>query len=175
MKKMLWMAFFGCALTTLAFAQADKPKPSPAQTTKGKIGDVDVAIKYNAPSVKGRTVWGELVPYDKVWRTGANEATTISFDKDVMVEGQKLPAGTYAFFTIPGEKEWTLIFNRETEQWGAYKYDDSQDALRVKVKPQMAKQTEEQMKFAVKESGKNTGQVMLMWEKMTVPFTVKKG
>jgi hypothetical protein len=161
---------FLLAVTTFSFAQNDKP--SPPATASGKIGGVDVTVNYNSPAVKGRQVWGGLVPYDKVWRTGANEATVINFSKDVMVEGQKLAAGKYSVYTIPGQNEWTVIFNKQTGQWGT-QYDQGQDALRVKVKPVAAKTSSERMTFDVKEKGKNNGVVTLSWEKLQVPISVR--
>ncbi len=116
---------------------------------------------------------GEKEPYGKVWRSGANEATTITFDKDVMIEGQPLKAGTYALFTIPNATEWTVIFNKTAEQWGAFKYEEAQDALRVKVKPMAAKELTERLKFEVTPKGKNAGMVTLKWENVQVPIRVK--
>lgn len=161
---------FLCSL--VSFAQ-EKAPASPPATASGKIGKAEVTIKYSSPAVKGREIWGGLVPYGKVWRTGANEATTITFSNDVIVEGQKLNAGTYALFTIPGENEWTIIFNKTAKQWGAFKYDQGEDALRVKVKPVASKTMNERMKIDVKSKGKSAGVVTIMWEKVAVPFNVK--
>src|SRR4051812_3645735 len=106
-------------LLTLLFAtlispalQAQKTLASPRDTVMGKVDDVVVTVNYGSPSVKGRKIWGRLVPYNQVWRTGANEATTFSVSKDVLVEGKPLAAGTYGLFTIPGENDWTVIFNK---------------------------------------------------------------
>lgn len=112
-------------------AQEDKSdRPSPPRTEEGKIGDVAVTIEYSSPSVKGREVFGGLEKYGKVWRAGANEATTIEFSEDVMINGEELPAGKYAFFVTPmKEGDWTIYFNTESKQWGAYNKDDSKDAL----------------------------------------------
>jgi len=118
-----------------ALAQLDLPRPSPKATVAQTVGLTDVTVTYCRPSVKGRTIWGGLVPYDQVWRTGANEATTITFTDDVTVEGTKLTAGTYGLFTIPGKDEWTVIFNKGAKQWGAYEYKQADDVLRIKVKP----------------------------------------
>ena len=162
---------FLLALFSSASLQAqDSPanRPSPAATATGKIGAANVEVKYSSPAVKGRTIWGELVPYGQVWRAGANEATTFKTDKDLLVEGKKLPAGTYSFFTIPGEKEWTVIFNKTAEQWGAYKYDEKQDALRVMVKPMKADKMNERLAYAVTKDGVN-----LMWENLVVPVKMK--
>ncbi|MFN7118822.1 MAG: DUF2911 domain-containing protein [Saprospiraceae bacterium] len=156
---------------TTLHAQDDKSKrPSPLVEAKATVGDVNVSIVYGSPAVKGRKIWGALVPYGEVWRTGANEATTFEVSKDVEIEGQKLPAGKYALFTIPGEKEWTIIFNKEASQWGAYNYKKDQDALRVTVKADKAKPANERMTFKIDEK---SGKVTLLWENVAVPFTVK--
>jgi hypothetical protein len=156
----------------VSYAQ-EKAPASPPASANAKIGTTDISVKYSSPAVKGRKIWGELVPYGQVWRTGANEATTITFSKDVTVEGQKLKAGTYALFTIPGDKEWTIVFNKTAKQWGAFKYDQGQDALRVKVKPVAAKSMNERMKIDVQPKGKSAGVVTIMWENLAVPFNVK--
>lgn len=164
------------AITTFSFAQQDKAqRASPPATASGKIGAAQVTINYSSPSVKGRKIFGEKEPYGKVWRTGANEATTITFDKDVMIEGQSLKAGTYALFTIPNANEWTVVFNKTAEQWGAFKYDEAQDALRVKVKPTATKEVTERLKFDVATKGKNAGVITLKWENVSVPIRIKTG
>ena len=177
MKRILLLTSFimSCLLfSASAHAQQDKStRPSPPATATGKIGDATVTINYSSPAVKGRKIWGELVPYGQVWRTGANEATTITFSKDVSIEGQPLKAGTYALFTIPAENEWTIVFNKTAKQWGAFKYDQAQDALRVKVKPTKSTTMNERMKIDVTPKGKNAGVVTIMWENVAVPFNVK--
>lgn len=151
------------------FAQDDKAnRPSPPAKVSEEIGDATVTIDYSQPAVKGRTVWGELVPYGKVWRTGANEATTFEVSQDVEIEGQTLPAGKYALFTIPAEDEWTIIFNKETNQWGSGNYDESKDALRVKVKPEKSDEMHERLTFEIE----NDGEVEFMWENLEVEFSV---
>lgn len=115
-------------------AQNKKAK-SPAQETVGKIGNTEITIKYCSPSLRGRVIFGELEPWDKVWRAGANEATTITFSKAVKINGSDIEAGTYAFFVKPSKDgNWTFIFNKESKQWGAYKHDPSKDALVGKSK-----------------------------------------
>ena len=141
---------------------------SPKKEMKGMVGDKKVNIVYGSPSVKGRDVWGGLVPYGKVWRTGANEATTIEFAKDVQVEGKSLAAGKYGLFTIANADQWTIIFNETHKQWGAYEYDKSKDVLRVNVTPKNGMADSETMEFAV--DGSN---VVLKWEKLAVAFEVK--
>ncbi|HSF88866.1 MAG TPA: DUF2911 domain-containing protein [Saprospiraceae bacterium] len=151
-------------VVSVANAQTDKStRPSPPVEIKDKIQGASVAINYSAPSVKGRTIWGDLVPYGKVWRTGANEATTFETDKDIMIQGQKLPAGKYALFTIPGETEWTWIFNSVWDQWGAYKYDESKDVLRVKAVPQKSPVFNEQFRIDIADE-----KVTLSWENLQV-------
>ncbi len=148
--------------------QAQNAK-SPKSSSEETIGDLDVKINYSAPSVRGRKIWGDLVPYDKVWRTGADNATTVQFNKDVTVDGQALKAGKYALFTIPGEKEWTVIFNNNPDQWGAYKYDESLDAIRVKVQPKEHKMTE-QLLIDVDPNGI----ISISWDRMRVEVQVRQ-
>ncbi|MGH9369135.1 MAG: DUF2911 domain-containing protein [Thermoanaerobaculia bacterium] len=148
------------------------PQVSPAASIKQTVGVNDVTITFSRPGVKGRKIWGELVPYGKVWRTGANAATTIQFSEDVLVEGQPLPAGTYSLHTIPGEKEWTLIVNKEANQWGSYSYKPEQDAVRVKLTPGPG-QPNEWMSFLFEDLTANSARVVLSWENLQVPFTIK--
>jgi len=143
-------------------------KPSPAATATGKIGATDVTVNYSSPAVKGRTIWGGLEPYGKVWRAGANEATTVEFSKAVTVEGKALPAGKYGFFVIPNEKQWTIIFNKVPNQWGAYEYDEKQDALRVTVTPRKTASLAERLVYEVKMTG-----LVLRWENLEAPIAIK--
>jgi len=149
------------------------PKASISQT----VGVTDVVISYSSPGVKGRKIWGGLVPYDKVWRAGANEATKITFSTDVWIEGKKLPAGSYGFFVIPKEKEWTIIFNKVADQWGAFEYNESQDALRVNVTAQPGN-FHEWLNYTfsdmnVNAHGKNSAVINLNWEKVKLPFKIE--
>ena len=141
--------------------------PSPRKELTTKLDGAAITINYGSPAVKGRTIWGDLEEYGKVWRTGANEATTFETSKNLSIGGQTLPAGKYALFTIPGESDWTLIFNKTHDQWGAYEYDEAQDAIRVKVVPQPGEMTE-YLEFTVTEG--NT--IVLSWEEIMVPFEV---
>lgn len=159
------------ATAALAQQQVRTPAPSPKATWTQTVGITDITMDYSRPGVKGRAIWGGLVPYDKVWRTGANAATTIKFGDDVMVNGQKLAKGTYSFHTIPGRDEWTVIFNTVADQWGSYSYDEAKDALRVKVKPEKA-EFREWMGFDLDEMTTDTAKVVLRWENVAVPFTV---
>jgi hypothetical protein len=147
------------------------PRPSPNATLTQAVGLTDITIKYSRPGVKGRQIWGTLVPWDAIWRTGANEATTINFSDDVTVDGQKLPKGTYAFFTVPGKDEWTLGFNSQAEQWGAFNHDKSKDVLTFKVKPEKG-EFREWMEFEIPDMTTDTAKIVLRWENVAVPFTV---
>ncbi|HEX8411430.1 MAG TPA: DUF2911 domain-containing protein [Thermoanaerobaculia bacterium] len=158
---------------TGAFAQQQirSPRPSPKASVMQAVGITDVTINYNRPGVKGRAIWGALVPWDKVWRTGANEATTIEFSDDVWINGQKLAKGLYSLHTIPTATEWTIIFNSVASQWGSYSYDATKDALRVKATPRAADHRE-WLTFEFPEMTTDTARVDIRWEKIAVPFTI---
>lgn len=160
----------GLAMSPLYAQRADdSERKSKNAKAEGTIDGVDVTIEYGAPHTRDREIWGGLVPYDQVWRTGADEATTITFSGDVTIEGQKLAAGTYSLFTIPGEEQWTVIFNRVAQQWGHYKYDAAEDALRVQVTAQ-EHDTVEVLTFAIEGD-----QVVLHWDDLMVGFQIAKG
>lgn len=140
-------------LAFVGFAANAQEKASPAKTAEGMVGDATITINYSSPAVKGRTIFGgddALEPFGKVWRAGANEATTFTTTKDIMVEGKKLPAGTYGFFVIPGETNSTFIFNKVAKQWGAFDYDEAEDVLRVSVPSQQSSSLEERLVYEVK-------------------------
>ena len=147
---------------------------SPAATATGKLASgANITIKYSAPSVKGRKVWGGLVPYDKVWRAGANEATIIETDKDITVEGKALPKGKYSLYAIPGEKEWSIVLNSQTGQWGITRAgettrDPAKDVAVVKVKPVKSSGMNEALKYVVTANG-----FALQWENLEVPVAAK--
>lgn len=143
---------------------------SPLHKTDGMVGDIKINVQYGSPAVKGRKIYGGLVPYGKVWRTGANEATTVEFSKDVLIKGNKLPAGKYALFTIPYEdRPWVVIFNKVWDQWGAFDYNKDEDALRVDIKPQMKDESQERLKIEVTDKG-----VQMTWEKLVLTIPVNK-
>ncbi|HEX2834046.1 MAG TPA: DUF2911 domain-containing protein [Thermoanaerobaculia bacterium] len=156
---------------TAAVAQPRTPRPSPGAKLTQTVGITDITINYSRPGVKGRTIWGDLVPYDKVWRAGANEATTISFSDDVWINGQKLAKGSYSLHAIPTKGDWTFIFNSVADQWGSYSYDQSKDALRVTATPAPAEHRE-WLTYEIPEMTTDTAKVVLRWEKIAVPFTV---
>ncbi len=150
--------------------QEDKSKrPSPFKEISGQVGGAQISMTYSSPSVKGRKIFGGLEEYDKVWRTGANEATTINIDSEVNIEGQVLLPGKYSLFTIPKEEgPWTVIFNKEWDQWGAYEYDSSLDALRVEVMPETLTEKVERLLFEIDPEG----EVVMSWDKVRLPIQV---
>jgi len=169
---MMLVVLLTAGFATDAVSQSGKPKRSPAEKATGKIGNANVSIQYSSPSVRGRKIWGELVPYGKVWRAGANEATLLETDKDLMVEGKKLAAGKYSVYAIPGEQEWQIIFNTQTGQWGVERNGDTtrkpeKDALVVSVKPHAAAMAEN-LKYQITGNG-----FSLLWDKLEIPVTVK--
>ncbi|MGB0166952.1 MAG: DUF2911 domain-containing protein, partial [Luteibaculum sp.] len=136
---------------------------SPPDTVSGSIDGVELSIAYSQPSVRERVIWGDLVPYSKIWRAGANEATVISFDQDVAINGKGLAKGSYSFFLVPEKgAAWTAIFNSDADQWGAYKHDPKKDKLRVSCKPEKHEFTE-QMTFVIEGE-----QFYLIWEKLKI-------
>jgi len=157
-------------------AQEDKlefPQASPAASVTQKIGLTDVAIEYSRPSVRGRKIFGGLVPYGEVWRTGANTATKVTFGGDVKVEGTAVPAGSYALYTIPGESEWTVILSKVTGQWGSYQYDEKNDLLRAKVKPTALKDPVETMSLSVEDVRDDKAEIVMAWEKTRVAVKIE--
>jgi hypothetical protein len=174
------------------------PRPSQKASVMQTIGVTDVTITYSRPGVKGRTIWGDalpeqanvkgeatldnqnvrpkgapIVPWGHVWRAGANEATTFVVTDDVLINGQKLPAGNYSLHTIPTKEEWTIVFNGTSNQWGSFDYDSAKDTLRVKVKPQTVADNQEWLMYSFDPLTDNSAQVNIRWEKMKVPFTVE--
>jgi len=165
------LAFFLCALLVSSVAVAQKsakPIPSPRDSVSGKVAGANIKIWYGSPSVKGRTIFGGLEPWGKVYRAGANEATQFTTDKDIKVEGKTLPAGKYAFFVIPMEKgQWTVIFNKTAVQWGAFKYDQKQDQLRVMVTPKTIA-NQGRMVYKITKNG-----FSMNWATTSVPVSIK--
>lgn len=170
----LVLTLVGILMTSLTFAQGDKSKrPSPPATATGKVAGATITINYSSPAVKGRKIWGGLVPYDKVWRAGANEATIFETTKDIKVEGKMLPAGKYSLYAIPGESQWVFIFNSKTGQWGikmdgSTTEDPANDVIRVTVKPMKSASSNERMKYVIDKNG-----FALEWENLKVPVSIK--
>ena len=174
--KQVLLSLFFIGLSTLStFAQGDKAsRPSQPATASGKIGDATIRIHYSSPSVKGRTIWGELVPYGKVWRAGANEATLFETDKDLNIDGKTLPAGKYTLFTLPGETDWQFIFNSQRGQWGIKRggeanLDRANDVLTVSAKPVKSATMNEKLLYEVTPNG-----IALKWENLEIPLSLKK-
>ncbi|MFZ1679071.1 MAG: DUF2911 domain-containing protein [Saprospiraceae bacterium] len=166
----LFTIIFVLFIAVPSWAQGDKTlRPSPPAEVSAMIDSVKVIINYSSPSVKGRKIWDGLVPYNQVWRTGANEATVFETNKDLMINKQKLPAGKYGLFTIPGEKEWTFIFNSVWDQWGAFKYDSGKDVLRITAPSDHSSEFHERMIFDIKGHS-----VILAWENIMVKFDAKE-
>lgn len=155
-----------------ASAQLQLPRPSPKSTVSQTVGVTDVTVIYSRPSVRDRKIWGALVPMDQVWRTGANEATIVKFSSDVKINGNALAGGTYSLHTIPGEKEWTVIFNKVADQWGSYSYDAAKDALRVKAKPE-ASSHHEMLTFEFPAVTPTSADMVIAWEKVRVPLKIE--
>ncbi len=172
-------SFFPCfvlvlSLGTFGVAQdIELPRLSPKASVAYTIGLTDVKVTYGSPAVKERIIWGNVVPFDKIWRAGANEATTIEFSTDVNMEGQILKAGKYALFIIPGQTEWTVIFNKKHDQWGAYSYNESEDALRITVTPKMNEGMQERLTYTIHDMKMDMGYVKLAWEKMRLYMRFK--
>ncbi len=172
MKKILLMLFIITAMTFSVLAQGFKtPRPSPDATVSQFVGITKITIDYSSPAVKERKIWGELVPFGQIWRTGANEVTSITFSDPVKVNGHELPAGTYGIHTIPGENEWEIIFSKDTKVDDPMTYDASKDALRIKVKPEQNPFTE-RMAFTITDVTENSANVNLIWENLKVTFKV---
>jgi hypothetical protein len=153
-------------------AQFESPLPSPNAKVSQRVGVTDFTVSYSRPGVKGRVIWGGLVPYDKPWRTGANRATTYTTTDDVLVEGKKLPAGTYSIVTIPGKEQWTVIFNKDLDLWFKTEYDEKKDALRVAVKPETVDFVET-FTIVFRNVTSDSTSLAFIWEKLRVPVSLK--
>ena len=195
----LFVVLFVLCCASAVFAQVVTPRPSQMASVMQRIGVTDVTITYSRPGVKGRQIWGDppagwaetakgeatldnqntrpkgvpIAPNGHVWRTGANEATTFVVTDDVLINGQKLPAGKYSLHTIPNKDEWTIVFNGTANQWGSFDYDAAKDTLRVKAKPQWLTESEEWLSYSFDPVTDDSAQVNIRWEKINVPFTVK--
>ena len=182
-----------------AFAQITVPRPSQKASVMQRVGVTDITVTYSRPGVKGRKIWGDplpeqtakvkgeatldnqnerpkdavIVPYGHMWRAGANEATMFVVTDDVLINGQKLAAGSYSLHAIPNKDEWTIIFNGTSNQWGSFNYDPAKDTLRVKAKPQVVSENQEWLAYTIDPVGEDSAQVNIRWEKISVPFTVK--
>ena len=193
----VFVSLFVLSCVSAAMAQVVVPRPSQKASVMQTIGVTDVKITYSRPGVKGRKIWGDplpeqastkgeatldnqnvrpkeaaIVPYGHIWRTGANEATMFDVTDDVLINGQKLAAGSYSLHTIPTKTEWTIVFNGTANQWGSFNYDPAKDTLRVKAKPDWKNESQEWLEFTFDPVTENSAQVNSRWEKISVPFTV---
>ncbi|HKR11825.1 MAG TPA: DUF2911 domain-containing protein [Pyrinomonadaceae bacterium] len=195
----VFAVLFVLCFAVSASAQVVTPRPSQQASVMQRIGATDITITYSRPGVKGRKIWGDplpeqtasvkgeatldnqnvrpkgaaIVPYGHMWRTGANDATMFVVTDEVLINGQKLPGGTYSLHTIPGKDEWTIVFNGTANQWGSFNYDPAKDTLRVKAKPAWVNDSEEWLSFSIDPEADDAARVNLRWEKISVPFTVK--
>jgi len=169
-KTLILLAFIvliGCKNGESIFSKGKNDRPSPPASTTGAINGASITIDYSSPRVRNRKIWGELVPYNKIWRTGANEATVFSFSSDVKIAGQLIPKGKYSFFTIPGKEEWTVIFNKEWDLWGSYDYEEKKDVLRIKIPINSLSSQSENMLFEI-----NSDYISFKWEKLSFKIKV---
>lgn len=167
MKKTLLLAALTAGVV-ISFAQVRIPAPSPTQTIKQDFGLSSIEVSYSRPSIKGRKVFGDLVPYGKVWRTGANQATTITFGDEVSIKGTKIPAGKYGLLTIPGETEWTLIITRQIDVTNPAEYKQDQDVARVQVKPYQLPFSIETFTIGLGDMTTNSCKLELMWDNVYI-------
>ena len=162
--KKIKLTFVFLLVATVMFAQK-----SPRQQVTGNVGETTIDIDYSAPSVKGRTIWGGLEKYGKVWRAGADANTTFSFDKEVQIGGATVPAGKYGFFMIPNEDDdWVIILNKKNDGWGAYSYNEDDDVLRMIINPKFVKDTIEELSYIIVENGIEFG-----WGKARIFIPIK--
>lgn len=166
------MVLFVFALNARTQPTLTTPQSSPEAKIMQVVGITKISISYHRPGVKERTIWGDLVPYDQVWRAGANENTTIHFSSAVQIEGKKLAAGKYGLHMIPTENEWTIIFSTVNTAWGSFSYDEAEDALRVAVKPEAAP-FEERLSYHFENPTNQSVTIALNWEKLRIPFKVE--
>ncbi|MDX1956532.1 MAG: DUF2911 domain-containing protein [Chitinophagaceae bacterium] len=152
----------------------DTLKGSPHRVVMKNIAGSHVHVEYGSPGVKGRIIWGGLIPFDQVWVTGAHSATRISFSQDVLWGGSPVPAGTYAFFTIPGKEEWTVILNKNFEQHLADEYSEQEDLLRIKVKPTTLTEQVPRLTYSLEADGPKSGELIVAWEKIAIHIPIKR-
>ncbi len=170
MKKILF-ALLGLGVSTAVTAQ-ELPMPSPAASVMQRVGLTDITVEYSRPSKKERVIFGELVPYDKMWRTGANANTTVEFSTDVLIAGKALAAGKYSLFTIPGKEKWVIALNKNTSLWGVSEYNEEEDVLRFEIAPAETKEVET-FTIGFANLTPNTAHLVLAWEETAVHIPIK--
>ena len=173
---LLFLLALGAAGASAQTRASDEVRPSPNASVGQTIGTTDVTLTYGRPSVRGRSIFGpdttSLEPHGTVWRLGANEATTITLSKPVTIAGQPLAAGTYSMFAVLGEQTWTMVFNRTAEQWGAYRYDEAQDALRVAVPVEAFPHTVEMFTAAFDDVTGTSANLVFTWDRTRVSVPI---
>jgi len=173
LSSVLFLANFSHAQTaTGETLMLDLPRQSQHAVITQRIGITDITVNYHRPLANGRQIWGKLAPYGQVWRAGANENTTITFSDPVMIEGQALDKGTYGLHMIPGENQWTVIFSKDSKDWGAFSYKQEDDALRVSVKPQTA-EAHDALAYDFDDLKADSAVVTMRWDKVAVPFKIQ--
>ncbi|MFO7822480.1 MAG: DUF2911 domain-containing protein [Cyclobacterium sp.] len=172
-KNLLFLITILSLIQINGFAQIKMPQASPSSKVVQQMGLTEVHLDYSRPSKKGRKIFGELVPFGQVWRTGANNPTTLEFDTDIKVNGQNLPAGKYAFYTIPDKKQWTVIFSKKTELWGAMGYDANDDALRVSVPVNKLRKPVESMSIQFADLTDTGATLQLAWDKSQIELRME--
>lgn len=172
MRKSIFTIILLFTVTLFVDAQVKTPAASPSAKVMQTVGMTEVEVAYSRPSMRGREIYGGLVPFDKMWRTGANASTKITFNNDVLIEGKDLEKGTYALYTIPGEGEWTVIIHKNVKHWGTGGYKESEDAFRFTVKPISLDNAVETFTIGFSNIGLGTSNVDLTWEKTKVSFKV---
>ncbi|MCE7054556.1 DUF2911 domain-containing protein [Algoriphagus sp. AGSA1] len=166
------LTFLLCSIISFA-QQIQMPQASPSAKIAQKVGLTDVTVDYSRPSIKGRKIFGELVPYGQIWRTGANGATVLSFSTDVIIGGKTIPAGKYALYAIPDKSEWTMILSKNIELWGAIGYDPGDDMLRFSTKPEKLKKKAETFEISFTNMTDTGSDLSLRWENTKVDFRIE--
>jgi predicted negative regulator of RcsB-dependent stress response len=173
MKALLCMAVLFASTAAHAQAALELPQPSPAATVTQTVGITEIRVDYHRPSVGGRAIWGQLVPYGVPWRAGANENTIITFSSDVKIGGKPLRAGTYGLHMIPTARTWTVMFSNVSTAWGSFTYDQKEDALRVTVTPRTNAASEERLRYQFDDPTETKATLVLSWEKLSVPIVIE--
>ncbi len=171
-KPLIFNFLIAIILSNYSLAQIRTPAPSPASSVKQTVGLTDITLDYSRPGVKGRVIFGDLIPYNKLWRTGANMATKIEFSDDVKIEGKDLKAGTYALFTIPAQDSWTVVFNSNYNQGGTGQYKESEDVLRVEVKSEKMTDKIETFTIDINDITDTNAKLWILWENTAVPVAI---
>lgn len=170
-----FLVFLAISMIVSAKAQIKTPAASPSATVSQSIGLATATIEYSRPSLKGRKmIGGDLVPFGKVWRTGANKIPNLILTQDVMIDGKNVPAGTYGIATIPNETEWTIIITKNAAQWGVYEYKESEDLMRFKVKAEKTKSTEEHFTMGFSDFTPTSAHLFILWENTLVKFKINQ-